>query len=92
MLFEGIPTGGAARMSEHARTNKKAKVRPDLTWENTETVFASSGAAEKSVERAALKTRTEARPVAADHIRRPLACSALFAQSPTKLDMPGRRY
>jgi hypothetical protein len=45
-------------MSEHARTSKKAKVRPDLTGENLEDVFASSGAAEKSIERAALKTRT----------------------------------
>jgi hypothetical protein len=57
-------------MSEHARTSKKAKVRPDLTGENLEDVFASSGAAEKSIERAALKTRTGARLIAADHINR----------------------
>jgi hypothetical protein len=82
MLFKGTRTGGAARMSEHARTNKKAKVRPDLTGENTETVFASSGAAEKSVERAALKTRTEARPIAADHIHRLLAFPILIVTEP----------
>jgi hypothetical protein len=65
MLFEGTPNGGAARMSEHARTIKKAKVRPDLTTENSEADFTSSGAAEKSVEGAALKTRTGARLIAA---------------------------
>jgi hypothetical protein len=65
-------------MSEHERTSEKAQVRPDLTREISESVFASSGAAERSIERAASKTRTGARLIAADHIHRLLAFSTLI--------------